>query len=287
MVHPPPIPVFPPSGPSCPQANLFLVPDPAAWVMSIESPTWFDFFHALSSILMTVLLPMLLSAAITSYFMTDPVVFDAYLLQAKAQLTMHLSMFFAWLQDNPIHFVLFLYLFLLLGVVVVSHRFTWFSVDTNPHPQSLHHANSQSHHQASKPHCRFKRVHPKAPILTRQAELHHFQHLQYSVDTILLHICNLATSCALLPCKSCATSHSVACCGRCCVSHPDSASHQCNDLPFCPHEFGKHVHHSLEGDIGCTDTVTHRINDVCKPKCHASKWKSVQEYVTMNDVQVC
>ena len=197
---------------------------------------------------------------------------------------MHLSMFLAWLQDNLIDFVLFLYLFLLMGAVLVAHHLSWFSVDSDTCPWYLHHADYQSHHQATKPHYHFKYIHPKAPILTHQADLHCFQNLQYSVDMILCHVCTIATSHDLLPCRSCSPSHSVTHCGSCHLSHPASASCKCNNLPFCPTEFGNHICNLLEGDIGCPDTVTHHLNNVCKPKHHAFKWKSVQEFVTMNDI---
>ena len=142
---------------------------------------------------MTILLPMLFCAAITSYFMTDLDVFDTYLLHAQAQISMHLSMFIAWLQDHLLNLVPFLYLFLLLVFVLVFCCLSWFSVDVDPRPQYLHCANFKSHLCATKPCCCFKCIHRKAPMLSCQADFRHFQNLQHSVDSILYHVCNIAT----------------------------------------------------------------------------------------------
>ena len=157
---------------------------------------------------------------------------------------MHLSMFIAWLQDHLLNLVPFLYLFLLLVMVLVSRCLSWFSVDVNPRPQYLHCADFKSHLCATKPcHC-FKRIHPKAPVLSHQVDFCHFQNLQHSINSILRHIRNIATSCTLLPCQSCATSHQVTQCGTCCPSPPNSACPQSSHLPFCLNEFGKHVRNS-------------------------------------------
>ena len=274
------------SSPSRPQANFFLVPDPAAWMMSIASTSAFDFFGALRSLFLSVLLPMLFGAAVASFFMIDLCWLELFL-HVKARLYMHLSLFLAWLQDHPINFIPFLYLFVLVGVVLVLRRLSWFSVDTDPRPRYLRRAELQSYRRATKPRRRFKRVRPKAPILTRQADHRRLLNLQYSVDSILRHVRRIAPGRALLPCPSCAHDHSVARCGPCCPSRHPSASRQCQDLPFCLNEFGRHVRNSSEGDVGCPASVAHRLHDVRKPKRRAPKVETVREFITTNDVRVC
>ena len=117
------------------QANLFLVPDPATWVMSLESLTDSDFFHALVGVMLTFQFPVLTLAIVTSLFWSTNT-WD-YVVLAVASIVQ-------WLLAHLIPLIPGIFWVLLLAAIVFLPHCSWFCDD----PYLLTHHELHAYHQA-------------------------------------------------------------------------------------------------------------------------------------------
>ena len=106
------------------QANLFLDLDPATWVMSIESLTFYDFLCALVAVVWMILLPILAISFVMSLRFTNMV---DYLVLASTPVV-------HWILAHPLLVVPPTFWVLLLASIFVLKPFSWFHHDPYPLP---------------------------------------------------------------------------------------------------------------------------------------------------------
>ena len=104
------------------QANLFLVLDPSTWLMSLESPTVFDFFRALVGLFLTFQFPIftLVAVSVITYLWSADV-WD--------YMVVVLAPFVQWFLVNLLPSILVFFWIMLLVMVVVLPLCSWFRVD--------------------------------------------------------------------------------------------------------------------------------------------------------------
>ena len=106
------------------QANLFLVPDPSTWLMSLESPTVFDLFGALVGVFLTFQFPVyaLLTGSVLTYLWST---------NAWDYMVSVLAPVILWFIAYPLPSIPVLFWIMLLVTVVVLPLCSWFRVDLN------------------------------------------------------------------------------------------------------------------------------------------------------------
>ena len=161
--NPTPNPPHPSTTPSASaQANLFLVPDPSAWLMSLESPTMFELFRAFVSVFLTFQFPVYALFAVgvlTCLWSADAWAYTVSVLAPVGP----------WLLAHPLSLIPILFWLLLLVAVVVLPLCSWFRVDTHPFTRRELRAYRRAHLRATKRRRRFRVIRHPPPTLSDQA----------------------------------------------------------------------------------------------------------------------
>ena len=103
------------------QANLFLVLDPSAWLVSLESPTLFPFLRGLAALFLPVF--TFVAGSVITYLWSN-IIWDMGLVL--------LAPVVQWFRGNPLSFIPVFFWLMLLVAVLVLPLCSWFRVDLHP-----------------------------------------------------------------------------------------------------------------------------------------------------------
>ena len=145
-----------------PTSSLFQIPP--LWLMSLKSPTVFDFFQVLVGVFLTFQFPVftLLAGSVLTYLWSA----DAW-----DYVVLVLAPVVQWFLVHPLPLILVFFWIMLLVVVVVLLLCSWFRVDLYPLTRCELHAYCQTYLCATKLcHCFCMACH-QPPTLTDQAIL--------------------------------------------------------------------------------------------------------------------
>ena len=148
------------------QANVFLVPDPSAWLAEFPSPQdrYLSFMMALPSLLIALSLGVL----VTIICLLDASTIQSYVGSTSLSLFQVLSQVGLSIWANRVHYALFMWL-LLFGAAVLWRPGV---AAPDPRPRRLRRAEAQAYRRATKPRRQCIRVRKKPPTLEEQEVSH-------------------------------------------------------------------------------------------------------------------
>ena len=141
-------------------ANLFLVPDPLAWLVSLESPTLLEFFCTMVGLFLPVI--TFIAGSVITYLWSDTMWDVVQVILTPVD---------QWFREHPLSLIPVLFWLLLLVAVLVLPLLSWFRVDEHPIKRRELRAYTRAYRRATK-HRRYVRLtRPQPPSVTDQAIL--------------------------------------------------------------------------------------------------------------------